>query len=67
MEHRAVAVAGGWEVWVAKFRFDQWDAFVRHREVDRVGEDELVPGGPFPTQPDAKRAGIAFARAKGAQ
>jgi len=67
MERRPVARASGWEVWVAKFQFDQWDAFVRHRGFDRVGEDELVPGGPFPSQPDAKRAGIAYARSKAVQ
>ena len=64
MKHQVVALASGWEVWIAKFQFDQWDAFVRHRETDKVGGDELVPGGPFPSQPEARQAGIAYARSK---
>lgn len=57
----------GWEVWVGKFQFVQWDAFVRRMPVQTlrdVREEELVPGGPFPTRRDAGQAGMVFARTK---
>lgn len=56
-----------WEVWVGKFQFDHWDAFVRRiaSAKGHVDDDELVPGGPFPTRPEAGQAGIAFARKTG--
>jgi len=67
MEHVLFVQMSGWEVWVGHFRFGQWDAFVRRmavRTVRDVGEDELVPGGPFPTRPEAGQAGIVYARTK---
>jgi len=67
MEHILFAQMPGWEVWVGKFQYDQWDAFVRRmgvRTVRDVGEDELVPGGPFPTRPAAGQAGLVYAGTK---
>ena len=67
MEDTLYARMPGWEVWVGHFRFDQWDAVVRRmavRTFHDVGEDELVPGGPFPTRPEAGQAGIVYARTK---
>ena len=52
---------------MGKFQFDQWDAFVRRmavRALRDVREDELVPGGPFSTRPEAGQAGIVYARMK---
>lgn len=65
MENTLYARMREWEVWVGKFQFDQWDAFVRcvpGVTVRGDGADELVPGGPFPTRPAAGQAGIAYAR-----
>ena len=67
MENTLFARMTGWEVWVGKFQFDQWDAFVRRmavRPFRDVGEDELVPSGPFHTRPQAGQAGIVYARTK---
>ena len=67
MENTLYAHMTGWEVWVGKFQLDQWDAFVRRmagRTVRTVGEDELVPGGPFPTRPAAGQAGMVYVRTK---
>ena len=67
MENTLYARLCEWEVWVGKFQFDQWDAFVRRmpgRTVRGTGADELVPGGPFPTRPAAGQAGIEYARTK---
>ena len=67
MENTLFARMSGWEVWVGKFQFDQWDAFVRRmavRPFRDVGEDELVPSGPFHTRPQAGQAGIVYARTK---
>ncbi len=67
MEHTLYGHAPEWEVWVGKFQFDQWDAFVRRIPGPTVRdgvEDELVPGGPFPTRPAAGQAGIVYARTK---
>ena len=67
MENTLFAQVTGWEVWVGKFQFDQWDAFVRRmavRALREVREDELVPGGPFSTRPEAGQAGIVYARMK---
>jgi hypothetical protein len=67
MENTLYARMVGWEVWVGKFQFDQWDAFVR-RMVGRTfrdgRDDELVPGGPFSSRPEAGEAGMVYARAK---
>ncbi len=64
MHRRVDAREPGWKVRVEQFTFGQWDAFVRHRTGEKVGEDELVPGGPFPSQAEARRAGMAYARTK---
>jgi hypothetical protein len=67
VENTLYAHLTGWGVWVGTFQLDQWDAFVRRmagRTVCTVGEDELVPGGPFPTRPAAGQAGMVSARAK---
>ena len=67
MENTLFARMPEWEVWVGKFQFDQWDAFVRRlegRTFRDVGEDELVPGGPFSTRPEAGEAGLVYARQK---
>jgi hypothetical protein len=67
MENTLYARMREWEVWVGKFQFDQWDAFVRRlpaRTVRGGVADELVPGGPFPTRPAAGQAGIVYARTK---
>jgi hypothetical protein len=61
MENTLFARMTGWEVWVGKFQFDQWDAFVRAKTVRTSRDDELVPGGPFSTRPQAGQAGIAYA------
>ncbi len=67
MQHALFARMTGWEVWVGKFQFDQWDAFVRRlggRPFRDVGEEELVPSGPFRTRPEAGQAGIEYAHTK---
>lgn len=67
MENTLYARMREWEVWVGKFQFDQWDAFVRRMPVQTVRgvvAEELVPGGPFPTRPAAGQAGILYARTK---
>jgi len=67
MENSLYARMREWEVWVGKFQFDQWDAFVRclpGLAICSVAPEELVPGGPFPTRPAAGQAGIAYVRAK---
>jgi hypothetical protein len=64
MEHRYVARIGRWEVWVGKFQFDQWDAFVRRLAGGVVQENALVPGGPFASRPEAGQAGILYAGTK---
>ena len=67
MNKALMARIPGWEVWVGHFRFDQWDASVRRMPVQMfrdVREDELVPGGPFPTRREAGQAGMVYARTK---
>lgn len=67
MQNTLFAQLTGWEVWVGKFQFDQWDAFVRRpsgRPFRDGREDELVPCGPFHTRPEAGQAGIVYARTK---
>jgi hypothetical protein len=54
----------GWEVWVGKFTFDQWDAFVRQKGCLALHGNDLVPGGPFSSRPEAGQAGILYAGTK---
>ncbi len=62
MQQTLYAKSGGWEVWVGKFQFDGWDCFLRRSHA--VHENELVPGGPFSSRPEAAEAGISYARTK---
>ena len=67
MNRTLLARIPGWEIWVGRCQYHQWDAFVRPiagRMFPDGGEDELVPGGPFPTPPEATQAGMAYARTK---
>jgi len=59
-QHTRYAKWGDWEVWVGKFQFDGWDCFVRRSR--GVPEEELVPGGPFPSRPEAGEAGMIYVR-----
>jgi hypothetical protein len=57
----------GCQVLVDQPKRGEWDAFLRMIPVQRFGprgEDELVPGGPFPTRDAAGNAGVAYGEAK---